>query len=202
MQSRTRWLKTEKRRNAARVVAWTTTPGDNVVCQSWSQQPSHTKIGETLNNHLNQELADSQCPNLLQHDKDHLQRLTEYDEKDHRKSGNYPIQKCHRCTRHKIYKYFLSSVYKSLFVSLSRQTRADVTVSLRMTGTRASRVLDSRSKQIPLILKASRKPLQRFFHRHTPRHVLEIHGIVLALVQKFSLENAEIPHLQEPSNME
>ena len=32
-----------------------------------------------------------------------------------------------------------------------------------MTGTRASRVLDSRSKQIPLILKASRKQLQRFF---------------------------------------
>jgi hypothetical protein len=33
-----------------------------------------------------------------------------------------------------------------------------------MTGARASRVLDSRSKQIPLILKASRKGLRRFFH--------------------------------------
>jgi len=33
-----------------------------------------------------------------------------------------------------------------------------------MTRTRASRVLDLRSKQIPLILKASRKRLQRFFH--------------------------------------
>jgi len=66
--------------------------------------------------------------------------------------------------RRKISKYFLSSVYKSLFISLSGQTRADVIVSLRMTETRASRVLDSRSKQIPLILKASRKGLQRFFH--------------------------------------
>jgi hypothetical protein len=37
-------------------------------------------------------------------------------------------------------------------------------VSLRMTRTRASRVLDSRSKQIPPILKASRKGLRRFFH--------------------------------------
>jgi len=37
-------------------------------------------------------------------------------------------------------------------------------MSLRMTGTRASRVLNSRSKQISLILKASRKELQRFFH--------------------------------------
>jgi len=40
----------------------------------------------------------------------------------------------------------------------------DVTLSLRMTGTRASRVLDSWSKQIPLILKVSRKWLRRFFH--------------------------------------
>ena len=40
----------------------------------------------------------------------------------------------------------------------------DVTVSLRMTGTWASRVLDSRSKLIPLIFKASRKWLRRFFH--------------------------------------
>ena len=37
-------------------------------------------------------------------------------------------------------------------------------MSLRMTRTRVSRVLDSRSKQIPLILKASRKRLPRFFH--------------------------------------
>ena len=37
-------------------------------------------------------------------------------------------------------------------------------MSLRMTGTRASHVLDSRSKQIPLILKAIRKRLQRSFH--------------------------------------
>jgi len=35
-----------------------------------------------------------------------------------------------------------------------------------MTGTPASCVLDSRSKQISLILKASRKRLQRFFHPH------------------------------------
>jgi len=33
-----------------------------------------------------------------------------------------------------------------------------------MTRPRVSRVLDSRSKQIPLILKASRKWLRRFFH--------------------------------------
>ena len=33
-----------------------------------------------------------------------------------------------------------------------------------MRGTQASRVLDSRGKQIPLILKASRKGLRRFFH--------------------------------------
>ena len=66
--------------------------------------------------------------------------------------------------RRKISKYFLSSVYKSLFISLRGQTRADVTVSLRMTGTRASRVLDSRSKQIPLMFKASRKWSRRFFH--------------------------------------
>jgi len=150
MESRTMWLKNEKRRNAAPVAAWTTTPGENTVSQSWLPQPSHTKIGETLNNDLNQELAHSQCTNLLQ-------RLTYYDEKDHRKSGNCPIQKCHRCTRRKISKYFLSSVYKSLFISFSGQTRADVTMSFRMTGARASRVLDSRSKQITLILKSSRK---------------------------------------------
>jgi len=35
-----------------------------------------------------------------------------------------------------------------------------------MTGTGASRVLDSRSKQIPVILKASRKGLRRFFHTY------------------------------------
>jgi len=75
MESRTMWLKNEKRRNAALVVVWTTTRGENAVSQSWSQQPSHTKIGETLNNHLNQELAHSQCTNLLQDDKNHLQRL-------------------------------------------------------------------------------------------------------------------------------
>jgi len=68
------------------------------------------------------------------------------------------------CTRRKLSKYFLSSVYKSLLISLSGQTRTDVTVSLRMTGTRASPVLDSRSQQIPLILKASRQGLRRFFH--------------------------------------
>jgi len=119
-----------------------------------------------------------------------------------RKSGNYPIQKCHRCTRRKISKYFLSSVYKSLFISLSGQTRADVTMSLRMTGTRASRVLDSRSKQIPLILKAAECDYKDFFTHVTPRHVLEILGKVLALVQKFSQQNAGIPHLLEPSNME
>ena len=95
MESRTMWLKNERRRNAALDLAWTTTPGENAVSQSWSQQPSHTKIGETLNNHLNQELAHSQCTNLLLHDKNHLQKSTYYDEKDHRKSGNYPIQKCH-----------------------------------------------------------------------------------------------------------
>jgi len=156
MESRMMWLKNEKRRNAAPVAAWATTPGENALRQSWLPQPSHTKIGETLNNHLNQELAHSQCTNRLQHDKNHLQRLTYYDEKDHRKSGSCPMQKCHRCTRRKIFKYFLSSVYKSLFIALSGQTRADVTVSLRMTGARASRVLDWRSKQIPLILKASR----------------------------------------------
>ena len=40
-----------------------------------------------------------------------------------------------------------------------------------MTGTRASRVLQSRSKQIPLILKASRKGLPRFFRtRYTLAH--------------------------------
>jgi len=157
MESRTMWLRNEKRRNATPVAAWTNTPGENAVSQSWLPQPSHTKIGETLNNHLNQELAHSQYTNHLQHDKNHLRRLTYYDEKDHRKSGNCLIQKCLRGTRRKISKYFLSSVYKSLFISLSGQTRADVTVSLRMTGARASRVLDSRSKQIPLILKASRK---------------------------------------------
>jgi len=69
MESRMRWLKNEKRRNAAPVAAWTTTPGENAVSQSWLPQPSHTKIGETLNNHLNQELARSQCTNLLQYDK-------------------------------------------------------------------------------------------------------------------------------------
>jgi len=89
----------QKRRNAAPVAAWTTTPGENAVSQSWLPQPSHTKIGETLNNHLNQELAHSQCTNLLQYDKNDLQRLPYYDDKDHRKSGNCPIQKCHRCTR-------------------------------------------------------------------------------------------------------
>jgi len=66
----------QKRRNDAPVVAWPTTPAENAVSQSWSQQPSHTKIGETLNNYLNQERAHSQCPNLRQHDKNHLQRLT------------------------------------------------------------------------------------------------------------------------------
>jgi len=76
MESKTMWLKNEKTRNATLVVVWTTTHGENAVSQSWSQQPSHTKIGETLNNHLNQELAHSQCTNLLQHDKNHLQRLT------------------------------------------------------------------------------------------------------------------------------
>jgi len=76
MESRTMWLKNEKRRNAAPVAAWTTTPEENAVSQSWLPQPSHTKIGETLNTHLNQELAHSQCTNLLQHDKNHLQRLT------------------------------------------------------------------------------------------------------------------------------
>jgi len=157
MQSRTMWLRNEKKRNAAPVAGGTTTPGENDVSQSWLPQPSHTKIGEILNNHLNQELTHSQCTNLLQHDKNHRQRLTYYDEKDHRKSGNCRIQKCHRCTRRKISKYFLSSVYKSLFISFSGQTRTDVTVSLRMTWVRASRILDSRSKQRPLILKASRK---------------------------------------------
>jgi len=68
--------KYQKRRNAGPVAAWTTTPGENTVSQSWLPQPSHTKIGETLNNHLNQELAHSQCTNLLQHDKNHLKRLT------------------------------------------------------------------------------------------------------------------------------
>jgi len=76
MESRTMWLKNEKRRNAARVAAWTTTPGENAVSQFWLPQPSHTKIGETLNNHLNQEPAHLQCTNLLQHDKNNLQRLT------------------------------------------------------------------------------------------------------------------------------
>ena len=33
-ESRTMWLKNEKRRNAARVAAWTTTPGENSVSQS------------------------------------------------------------------------------------------------------------------------------------------------------------------------
>jgi len=33
-------------------------------------------------------------------------------------------------------------------------------VSLRMTSTRVSPVLDSRSKQVPLIIKTSRKPIQ------------------------------------------
>jgi len=46
-------------------------------------------------------------------------------------------------------------------VSLSGQTRADATVSLRMARTRVSRVLDSRSKQVPLIIKASRKRIQK-----------------------------------------
>ena len=76
MESRIMWLKNERRRNAAPVAAWTTTPGENAVSQSWLPQDSHTKIGETLNNHLNQELAHSQCTNLLQHDKNHLQRVT------------------------------------------------------------------------------------------------------------------------------
>jgi len=76
IESRTMWLKKEKRRNAALVAAWTTTPGESAVSQFWFPQLSHTKIGETLNNHLNQELAHSQCTNLLQQDKNHLQRLT------------------------------------------------------------------------------------------------------------------------------
>ena len=158
------WLKNERRRNAASVVAWTTTPGENAVNQSWSQQPSYTKIGETLNKHLNHKLAHSRCTNLLQHDKNNQQRLNWYDEKVHHKSVNYPIQKCHSCTLRKISKDFLSAVYKSLLISLGGQTRADVTVSWRMTGTCASPVLDSRSKPIPLIVKASRKWLRRFFH--------------------------------------
>jgi len=107
-ESRTMWLRNEKRRNAVLVAAWTTRPGKNAVSQSWLQQPSHTEIGETLNNHSNQELAHSQYTNLLHCDKNNLQRLTYYNEKDHRKSGNYPIQKCHRCARRKISKYFLS----------------------------------------------------------------------------------------------
>ena len=156
-ESRTRWLKNEKGRNAALVAAWTTTPGENVLSQSWLPQPSYTKIGETLNNHSNQELAHSQCINLLPPDKHKVQRVTYYNEKDHRKSRNYPTQKCLRCTRRKLSKYFLSQVYKSLFSLLSGQTRVDITVSLRMTGTRVSRVLDLRSKYIPLIRKASRK---------------------------------------------
>jgi len=109
MESKTMWLKNGKGKNAAHVAAWTTTPGENAISQSWLPQPSDTKIGETLNNHLNQELAHSQCTNLLQHDSNHLQRLTYYDEKDHRKFGNCPIQKCHRCTRRKISKYYFSS---------------------------------------------------------------------------------------------
>ena len=76
MESRTMWLKNERRKNAAPVVAWKTTAGENAVRQSWSQEPSHKKIGETLNNHSNQELAHSQCTNLLQHDKNNLQRVT------------------------------------------------------------------------------------------------------------------------------
>ena len=63
-ESKTMWLTNEKRRNAALVAAWTTTPGENAVSQLWLPQPSHTKIGETLNNHLNQELALSQCSKL------------------------------------------------------------------------------------------------------------------------------------------
>jgi len=74
MESRTMWLKNEGRRNAAPVVAWTTTSGDNTVSQSWLQQPSDTKIRETLNNHLNQELAHSRCTNLLLHDQNNQQR--------------------------------------------------------------------------------------------------------------------------------
>jgi len=92
-----------------------------------------------------------------------MQRLTYDDEKDHRKSGNCLIQKCHRCTRCTISKYFLSSVYKSLFISLSGQTRVDVTVSLRMTGARASRVLYSRSKQIPLMFKGRQEVITKIF---------------------------------------
>jgi len=157
MESRTMWLKNERGRNAALVVTWTTTPGEHSVSQSWSLQPEHTKIGETLNNHLNQGLVESQCTNPLQHDKNNLQKLTYYDEKGHRKSGNYPIQKCHRCQCRIISKYFLSSDCKSLFITLSGESRADVTISLRRTGTLASRVLDLRSKQIPVILRASRK---------------------------------------------
>jgi len=37
-------------------------------------------------------------------------------------------------------------------------------MSIRMPGTRASRILESRSKQIRLILKGSRKWLRRFVH--------------------------------------
>ena len=75
MELRTRWVKNEQRRNATPVAAWTTTPGESAVSQSWLPQPSHTKIRETLNNHLNQDLAHSRCTNLLQHDKNNLQRL-------------------------------------------------------------------------------------------------------------------------------
>ena len=81
----------------------------------------------------------------------------------------------------------------------------DVTVFLRMTGARASRTLDLRSKQIPLTIKASRKRIQKekYFHTcFTPEYISDILGKVLALVQKFSLQDAVIPHLQEPSYME